>query len=156
MLHLFANTPRDDTTEFLPCQHRCLSLNRPRRGHIRRTTIHQLWRSAQAAPNTPFGDWRRLLLHATENKNRSHEPKTWPTPWQRNIEFEKSEEHTPASWKTPLQREGKILNGEDEIQGTATPAADPAASLMNQSFKSEDKSVPWHTPSRWGDKLHDL
>ena len=45
---------------------------------------------------------------------------------------------------------------EDEVQGTATPAADPAASLMNQRSKSDNTSEPWHTPSRWEDELHDL
>ena len=130
--------------------------DRPRRGHIRQTTIHQLWRSAQAAPDTTFGDRRRLLLHGIENENRSHEPKTWPTTWQRNINFENSVEHTMALWKTPLRQDGKILKVEDKVQGTATPAADPAASLMNQRSKSNDKPEPWHTPSRWGDELQNL
>ena len=121
--------------------------DRPRRGHILQTTIHQLRRSAQAAPNTPFVDRRRLLLHGIENKNRSHEPKTWPTPWQRNIDFENSAEHTTALWKTPLRRDGKILKVENKVQVTATPAADPAAPLMKQRSKSNDNPEPWHTPS---------
>ena len=45
---------------------------------------------------------------------------------------------------------------EDKVQGTVTPAADPAASLMNQRSKSNNKPEPWHTPLRWGDELHDL
>ena len=55
-----------------------------------------------------------------------------------------------------MRRDEKILNVEDEVQGAATPAADPAASFMNQSFKSDYKPAPWHTLSRWGDELHDL
>ena len=109
------------------------SWDRPRQGHIRQTTIHQLWRSAQAAPDTSFGDQRRLLLHTIENKTQSHEPKTCPTPWQRNIDFENLVEHTTALWKTPLQRDRKIRKVEEDVQGTATPAADPAASLMNHT-----------------------
>ena len=27
---------------------------------------------------------------------------------------------------------------------------------MNQRSKLDDKLEPWHTPSRWGDELHDL
>ena len=105
-------------------------------------------RSAQAVPDTPFGDRRRLLLHATANENRSHEPTTWPTPWQRNIDFNNLEEHTLAPWKTPFRIYEKILNVEDEFQGAATPAADPVASLMNQCFKSDYEPAPRHTPSR--------
>ena len=130
--------------------------DRPRQGHIRKTTIHQLRRSAEAAPDTPFGNWRRLLLLAIENKTRSHEPKTWPTPWQRNIDFENLVEHTTALWKTPLRRDRKIRKVEDKVQGTATPTSNPAASLMNQGSKSDDTSEPWHTTSRWEDGLHNL
>ena len=43
----------------------------------------------------------------------------------------------------------KILKVEDKVQGTATLAVDPAASLMNQISKSNNKPEPWHTPSRW-------
>ena len=70
--------------------------DRPRRRHIRQSTIHQLRRSAQAAPNTLFRDLRCLLLHDIENKNWSHKLKTWPTPWQRNIDFENLAELTTA------------------------------------------------------------
>ena len=65
-------------------------------------------------------------------------------------------EPTTALWKTPLRRDRKILKVEDEVQGTATPEANPAASLMNQRSKSDDKSELWHTPLQWGDALHDL
>ena len=113
-------------------------------------------RSAQAAPDTPFRDRRRLLLHNLENENRSHEPKTWSTPWQRNIDFGDLAEHTTALWKTPLRRDGKILKAKNNVQGTATSAADPAASLMKQRSKSNHNPEPWHTQSRWGDELQDL
>ena len=56
----------------------------------------------------------------------------------------------------PLRKHAKILNVEDKVQGDATPAADPVASTMNQSFKSDYKPTTWHTPSRQGDELHDL
>ena len=91
-----------------------LAWDRPRRGHIRQSTICLLRRSAQAAPDTPFGDRRRLLLHDLEDENRSHEPKTWPTPLQRNIDFGNSAEHTTTLWKTPLRRDGKNLQGEEQ------------------------------------------
>ena len=61
-----------------------------------------------------------------------------------------------ALWKTPLRRYGKILKVENKVQETATPAADPAASLMKHRSKSNDNPEPWHTPSQWGDELHDL
>ena len=125
--------------------------DRPRIRHLRQMTIRQLRRSAQAVPATPFGDRRRPLLHATANENWSHEPTPWPTPLQRNIDFNNSKEHKLVPWKTPLRRDEEILNVKDEVQGAATPAADPAASLMNQSFKSDYKPAPWHTPLRWGE-----
>ena len=74
----------------------------PRRGHRRQPTIRQIWRYAQAVPNTLFGDWRRPLLHATANENRSHEPTPRPTPWQRNIDLKNLEEHITEPRKTPL------------------------------------------------------
>ena len=104
--------------------------DRPRRGHIQKSTISQLQRSAQAAPVTPFGDRRRLLLQDLGDENRSNEPKTWPTTWQRNIDFGNSAEQTTALWKTPLRWDGKIFKAKNKDQGTAASAADPAASLM--------------------------
>ena len=77
-------------------------------------------------------------------------------PWQRNIDFGNLAEHTMALWKTPLRRDGKILKVKNKVQGTATPAADPAVSLMKQQSKSNDNPEPWHTPSRWGDELQDF
>ena len=62
----------------------------------------------------------------------------------------------PAPWKTPLRRYKESLNVEYKVQGATTPAAYPAASLMNQSFKSDYKPAPWHTPSRLGEEFHDL
>ena len=82
-----------------------LAWDRPIRGHIQKTTIRQLLRSAQGAPVTPFGDRRRPLLR------------------------DLGEKPTTIS------------------QGTATSAADPAASLLEKRFKS-DNSEPWHTPLR--------
>ena len=48
----------------------------------------------------------------------------------------------------------KNLQGEEQSPRTATSAADPAASLMKQRFKSNHNSEPWHTPSRW--RVQDL
>ena len=75
----------------------------PRIGHLRKTTIRQLRRSAQAVPATPFGGRRRPLLPSTANENRSHKPTPWPMPLQRNKDFYNSEEHKTAPWKTPLR-----------------------------------------------------
>ena len=117
--------------------------DRPRRGHIRQSTIRQLRRSVQGAPVTPFGDQRRLLLQDLGDENRSDEPKPCPTPWQRNIDFGNSAEQITAPWKTPLRRDGKIYKSKNKDQGTATSAADPAASLIEKIFKSKN-SEPWH------------
>ena len=70
-----------------------------------------------------------------------------------------AEEHRPQQFggtytgdmEDAIVTRRKIRNVEDKVQGDATPAADPAAPLMNQSFKSDYKPAPWHTPSRWGD-----
>ena len=58
------------------------------------------------------------------------------------------EDAIATRWKNP--------QGGEKVQGTATPAADPAASLMKQRSKSNDNLEPWHTPSRWQYELHDL
>ena len=55
-----------------------------------------------------------------------------------------------------IAKRWKNSQGGEEVQGTANPAADPTAYLMNQRSKSYDKSEPWHTPLRWGDELYDL
>ena len=91
-----------------------------------------------------------MLLQDLGDEDRSDKPKTWPTPWQRNIDFGNSAEQTTALWKTPLRRDGKIFKTKNKDQGTATSAADPADSLMKKRMKSDNNSEPWHTPSRWG------
>ena len=45
---------------------------------------------------------------------------------------------------------------EDEVQGAATPAADPDALLMDQSFKSDYKTAPWHMPLQWDKESQNL
>ena len=128
--------------------------DRPRRGHLRQTTIRKLGRSAQAVPTTPFGGWRQPILPYTANENWIHKPMPCPTPLQRIKDLYHLEEHKSKSWKTPLQRSEDFLNLEDKFQGATIPEADPDTLLRDHISKSEDyKLAPWHTPSRWGEEL---
>ena len=106
--------------------------DRPRKGHIKQTTIYQLLRSEQAVPATPLRDWRRHLTPPTVNENRSYKPAPWPTPSRRSKDFSKLEDYKPAPWPTPSRRSEEFLNLEGKDQGDAIPAADPAALFTDQ------------------------
>ena len=68
--------------------------DRRRRGHLRRPTIIQLRRIAQAVPATPFGYRLRPLLPSTANNNWNYRPSPWPTPLRQNRESFEAEDAT--------------------------------------------------------------
>ena len=101
-IHLTTQTPRDDPVD-CPCPRRhCLSVESPRRGNLRPTTICQLRRPAKPDPVAPFGDRRLPLLPLPLNRNRHSQP---------------------APWSTPSRFREDYLDSEGEDQGGKTPAA---------------------------------
>ena len=82
--------------------------DRQRQGYLQQKTIHQLRRTAQAVPTTPFGNRRLPLLPPTANVKRHYKPAPW---------------HTPSQWSEDF------LNLEGGDQGDSIPAANPPQSL---------------------------
>ena len=127
--------------------------NRRRRGRLRRPTISQLQRPAQAVPATPFGDWRRPLVPSTANDNQNYRPSPWPTLLCRNRESFEAEDTTSKRYFS-IQNVGEREAGNEpakphillttintEKKGTMS-SGQTHQSLLSSRDKSPNETCP--------------